>query len=189
LNQHGSFQLRAPTLADVDELALVHVTCWREAYTGLMDAKFLATLSIEKRATNWRNSMSDPEVFSCVATDKDVIIGFVSSGPARATVVKHADGEIYAIYLLQKYHHLGVGKQLFNLAVDDWKSRNGRALGLLVLDHNSSAISFYERQRMREILRVDCEIGGQKLKERLYFLDFGGAADRSLPAEVITKLA
>jgi ribosomal protein S18 acetylase RimI-like enzyme len=172
LNQHGSFQLRAPTLADVDELARVHVTCWREAYAGLMDAKFLASLSIEKRATNWRKSMSDP-VFSRVATDKDAIIGFVSSGPARETVVKHADGEIYAIYLAQKYHHLGVGKQLFNLAIDHWRGRNGHALGLLVLDHNSRATSFYERQKMREILRVDCEIGGQKLMERLYVRSLG----------------
>jgi ribosomal protein S18 acetylase RimI-like enzyme len=167
-----AIQYRAPELADVDSLAQVHVTCWREAYAGIVDAEYLATLSVETRAANWRKSLHDPEVFCCMAVDGDVVAGFISSGPARAAVSQQVDGEIYAIYLLQNYHQQGIGKHFFDLAIGDWKSRGGQGLGLLVLDDNIRAVRFYERQGMRDIGRVECEIGERKLMERLCVLHF-----------------
>jgi ribosomal protein S18 acetylase RimI-like enzyme len=160
---------RAPSASDIDEVARVHVRCWQEAYAGLMDAAFLAALSVEQRKAQWQRSINDPAVFKQLACDGARIVGFVSSGPMRET--QHADGEIYAIYVLASHHRKGIGRSLFDAAVADWQARGGQSLAINVFTANAPAIAFYEAMGCKKVADVICKIADFDMPESVYVLD------------------
>ena len=66
-------QIRLAHIDDAEGLARVHVDSWRVAYKGIVPDEHLASLSYEKRAGRWRESLSnaDSASFVYVAQDAD----------------------------------------------------------------------------------------------------------------------
>ena len=58
-----------PTLADVEEMARIHVQCWQESYVDLLPDEFLKNLSIDEKLGQWRKTVPDPQVFTRVARE------------------------------------------------------------------------------------------------------------------------
>jgi ribosomal protein S18 acetylase RimI-like enzyme len=135
--------IRAAALEEADVLAELHVRCWRETYAGIMPASYLANLKAADRVDMWRDLLAMPDRFIRVAGAQPC--GFVMSGPRRASMPDYADGEIYSIYLLQSAQGQGLGKVLFNAALQDWRGRGGQSLQLSVAAQNANARGFYER--------------------------------------------
>ena len=133
----------AATVEEADELAELHVRCWRETYAGIMPASYLANLKAADRVETWASLLVMPDRFVRVAGAEPC--GFVMSGPRRASMPDHADGEIYSIYLLQSAQGQGLGQMLFNAALQDWRGRGGQSVQLSVAAANSKARGFYER--------------------------------------------
>ena len=93
-------EIRSAAKADADEIARVHVTCWRETYAGLIPARVLASLDVGARALMWRKTIKSSRFDTFVVMDAaGRMVGFASCGPRRA-VPNTYDGEILAIYLL-----------------------------------------------------------------------------------------
>jgi ribosomal protein S18 acetylase RimI-like enzyme len=159
----------APRESDIPVYARLHVTCWQQAYAGLMDADFLEKLSVAAREEGWRKTLSDPDVFCRLAVDGGVPVGFVSCGPSR--LPQYADGEVYALYVLQSHQGKGIGRTLFQSALHSWKNRNGRSVVVCVISNNANAIAFYRRMSVRKIDEGDFELGGMRLKEDVMVLD------------------
>lgn len=53
--------------------------------------------------------------------------------------------EIERIYVLNAFHGKGVGKELFNKAIENAKNNNLHSIWLGVWEHNSKAITFYKK--------------------------------------------
>lgn len=158
--------IRAATMDEAETLADLHVRCWRETYAGIMPASYLDNLKAEDRVEMWRERLAMPDRFIRVAGAQPC--GFVISGPRRASMPDHADGEIYSIYLLQSAQGQGLGKDLFAAAQRDWLDRSGQALQLSVAAANAGARGFYERMGGVVVGEGSFQAECQKVPEVIY---------------------
>jgi ribosomal protein S18 acetylase RimI-like enzyme len=155
-----------PTLADVEEIAHVHVQCWQESYADLLPDEFLKNLSIDAKIEQWRQTASDPQVFKLVAREAGRIVGFVSCGSAREGAAKEADGEIFAIYILKAYHGRRIGRALVAAAARFWLSKGGRNLIVLSMAGNNQAAAFYEALGGVQVYEGSFEIAGTMIADQ-----------------------
>ena len=155
-----------PTLADVEEIARVHVQCWQESYADLLPDEFLRNMSVDAKIAQWRQTVSDPQVFKLVARDAGRIVGFVSCGSAREGAAKGADGEILAIYILKAYHGRRIGRTLIAAAARFWLSKGGRNLIVLSMAGNSRAAAFYEALGGVQVYEGSFEIAGTVIADK-----------------------
>ena len=128
---------------DAERLTDLHLDCWDDAYTGLIDQRFLdeRRTDVPSRVEKWRRILAENDN-TLVAEGPDGLIGFVSSGPGRDNDVD-TDTELWALYVRAGHWGEGVGYTLLETAIDD------RAAYLWVLHGNERAIRFYERQGFR----------------------------------------
>ena len=161
--------VRKATLEDASAIATVHVAAWKEAYRGIVADEVLDTLSIQRRTAQWVNSLSDeahPYHRAFVAEVIGQVVGFSNFG---APQIKDSgfDGELFAIYILQAAHKMGVGRGLVHAAVDAMRDLGYRSMMVWVLRDNP-ARGFYERLGGEYLYEKPIEIGGESLMEVAY---------------------
>ena len=120
--------------------AWVHWKSWQESYAGIVDAGYLAGLTLEgfeEKAFRWRDNIF-------VAKDGERVVGFVGYGEARG---EEGAGEVYALYVLEEYQHRGIGYALMRRALDELAGC--RVVYLWAFAENKKALSFYERVGFR----------------------------------------
>ena len=139
----GGWRLRPLRLEDCDELGRVHMAIWRDAYAGLMPADYLAGLSDERCAHNWRERTAEPAGAAgrtLVVVDRDGhLAGFGSAGPSRDEDAP-TEWELYAVNLVPQARGTGVADRLLDELVED------RAATLWVVEGNARARAFYARR-------------------------------------------
>jgi ribosomal protein S18 acetylase RimI-like enzyme len=136
-------KVRPATLADAYEIAKIHVQSWQEAYRQILPAEYLASLSIEKRAAIWHESLErdHPEVW--VAEFESTIVGWVALGECRDEVSPIDAGEVWAIYVSPSHWSRGVGRELWLTSRRRFTGRDHKVVTLWVLNQNVRAIRFY----------------------------------------------
>jgi len=144
-----TIRIRDAVEADVEGIASAHVQGWRESYKNFLTPEALAGLSVEERMQMWRRALAeaDPRAKLLVAeTDAGEIVGFTRGGPIRGKGAEllGAEGEIFAIYLLDKVKRQGIGRKLMAGVFDHLAAHGVRSVGLWVLKDNLSARRFYE---------------------------------------------
>ena len=164
--------IRKATLADVDGIARVHVQAWRESYRDLMPQAALDGLSVERRAAQWRGTLSDPNSPASVyvAVQDGAVCGFGSGGKTRWTGLA-TDGEISALYLLDAVKRRGVGRRLFRALIRRLAAQGFRSAGLWVLTEHVPARRFYEAMGGRSGERRTERRGELVLDEIAYLWD------------------
>ena len=145
--------IRPAVTTDIPRLAQVHIQSWLETYLGLIPDDINITL--ESRELQWQRTLANPRMMVFVAEVSGAVVGFCS----LAVAGKH--GEIYTLYLLKAHQGLGIGKQLFNSALEYAKSKGAKSQTLWVLADNPSR-KFYEHmggiledQRTEKIGKAD----------------------------------
>jgi len=135
--------IRRAEPADAEALAHLHVDVWDDAYTGLMPQGILddRRAKVDERVERWQGILAQT-LPTWVAEDRDGLIGFAGTGPARDNDMDDLL-ELYALYVRASYWGTGVGYAMFESVVGD------RAAYLWVLANNERAIHFYERQGFR----------------------------------------
>lgn len=116
--------------------AYVHWKSWQESYAGMVDADYLARMTLEscvEKAFLWRDNIF-------VAKDGERVVGFVGYGRARGV---EGAGEVFALYVLEEYQRRGVGYALVRRALDELA--DCRVFVLWALKENQKALRFYER--------------------------------------------
>ena len=97
--------------------------------------------------------------------DGERIVGFVSSGPSRSQQFGLA-GEVLALYLLRSEHGRGIGRRLWDAALDDLRERDLCPGFVWVLADNRAA-GFYRHLGAEEIGRRVCDIPGASHLEEI----------------------
>jgi GNAT superfamily N-acetyltransferase len=161
--------IRPATGADVGGIARVHVDSWRTTYQGILPDDYLATLTYERRESLWRKICARPVghrlVYVAEETPGD-IVGFASGGPERSGDPVYT-GEIYAIYLLQRWQGRGLGRRLIVRLVRRLRARGLTSLLIWVLADNPSC-RFYEALGGRLVRDKLETTGGVQLFEVAY---------------------
>lgn len=164
--------VRAPGLADVDELARINVATWQAAYDGIVPAERL-DMDIEDYRRSWHDNVTvgRPGVaFHLVEVD-GAVAGFAVAGPYRA---QHDGdpgddvtglGELYAIYVDPPRQAVGLGRALHEVAMSALAAGYVEA-AVWVLAENRLALAWYERQGWsRDSATRLFEAAGQQLPE------------------------
>ena len=162
--------IRKAHAADADTIARVHFDSSQTTYTGIVPDEILATKRpYEERRQYWRGFLSTPEPagFAHVAVDNDVqVIGFTSGGQEHSGG-KVYKGELYTIYLLERYHRRGLGRQLVEAATKELLHRGLASMLIWVLAANPSR-AFYVALGGQQVLERENMIWGIKLPEVAY---------------------
>ncbi|AZN41142.1 GNAT family N-acetyltransferase [Paenibacillus albus] len=161
-------QIREATIADAEQIAAVHVHSWQSTYRGIIADAYLDSLSVEQRRNNWlwtfKNKDAHDMIYVAVA-DNGRIVGFANGGGCREPE-RGYDGELYAIYLLQRYQRAGIGKQLFQQVMDALRNAAYSSMMLWVLADNPS-LTFYLAQGGQIMDQQLIRIGDEELPELL----------------------
>ena len=152
--------IRTARAEDAGPLALCHLACWREAYTGMVDPDRLGALlaAVDARTERWRSILGGDHG-TLLAEDRGEVVGFVSVGPARDEELDLTT-ELYAIYGRQAYWGRGLGHRLIMAALGDADSF------LWVFRENARARGFYARHGYRPdgVEKVEEHLGGVEIR-------------------------
>ncbi|XAS75717.1 GNAT family N-acetyltransferase [Dermatophilaceae bacterium Sec6.4] len=138
--------IRPCDVLDAEALTDLHLDVWEEAYAGLIPSNIFAARRSERRVRveRWRQIIASGSSRNLLIEDDHVVgrlLGFSSTGVGRdgpeTDLPAH---ELMALYVRADVYGRGVGYELLQAAL-------GRAGAYLwVLDGNTRAITFYERQ-------------------------------------------
>jgi len=157
-----------PTEADIPDLARVHVQSWQAAYAGLLDAAYLAGLSVEERCLSWQRILAAGESTTWVARDDaGRVQAFLSHGPSRDRDAPTDRGEIWALYAHPTAWGRGAGRALMDCALQALRAQSLASVGLWVLRGNQRGIRFYEAAGFAEVPGSvqRFELGGRPVEE------------------------
>ncbi len=158
------------TEKDIEGIVGVNIQSWRETYTGLMPQKLLDELSFERGLERRKHYMSLPDTNLFVAKDQqDMVVGYLDGGKSR--MLSQYDCEIYAFYLLKKYHRQGIGRKLFNAQLAYFKQQKYQSMYICVL-RESPTVEVYKALggRLSDI-KLDHEFGGVQMDISVFVWD------------------
>ena len=159
-------------LADARRVAQIHVQAWQAAYVGIVPDEYLASLSVDKRETMWREAIDKGAPELLVARVDGGVAGWVSFDASRDKNAAQGCGEVWALYVDPGHWSGGVGRALLQRARQRLTERGLRSISLWVLAANVRAIRFYETAGFT----LDAgsaqvfELGGRSVQELRYTL-------------------
>lgn len=166
-NLHHSITLRPAVLSDAPGIAKVHVDCWRTAYQGSVPQDHLDQLSYAKREQIWTSILErntpGHNLFVAV-TDDNRVVGLVDGGANRTPDMTSFEGEVNAIYLLEEFQNIGLGKKLFLRCLEQLTIDGFKSAVVWVLADNPTR-HFYARLGGELAGERIINIGGTDLKE------------------------
>lgn len=135
--------IRFATPADVARIAEIHVQTWRAAYRDIVPESVLASLSVDRRAEEWRRGIDSNPKLVLVAEHGGRIDGWVAVGRGRDEDAR-SDGEIYALYVSPERWQQGLGRALMQEGEEELWRRGVPRIVLWVLEQNDRARRFYD---------------------------------------------
>lgn len=139
------WSLRAPTVEDVEALALLHTATWRETYSGRVPDRWLGEEAVELRRRHWRSRLEHPLAGqrAIVAHRGPALVGFAVSGPPQSPEDPPSARELFMIYLARSAHGSGAGQAMLDEVLGDEPAY------LWVAKENPRAQRFYARNGFR----------------------------------------
>lgn len=161
--------IRQAKIVDAQAIAEIHVASWQSAYAGIMPASLLADLSVDKRASSWRDALESGRIRVALAFTEGHLAGWVAYGKCRDADKDASWGEIEAIYLHPSRYGQGIGALLMKHASASLGQMGYRHVSLWVLTSNGRARTFYERAGFTADNQIkEFEVGGSVLCEMRY---------------------
>ena len=168
--------IRPATPNDAQSIARIRVQGWRFAYQGLISQDYLDSLSVAEdtermrgylsqfpqnsplsRSASVQGSSDGAKRSFMLAVRDDAVLGFCrfSAAPDNADRVERAtpggtmNGRLHSLYIDPDSLGQSIGHTLMNHALSTFAAWGCEHANLWVLEGNSRAISFYERQGWR----------------------------------------
>ena len=152
---------------DAPAIARVHIDTWRDAYRGIVSEGFLARMCYNRTESMVMDRILNEGSIGVVAEDViDGIVGFGAGGPERTGDPHHA-GEIYALYVLPRHQHRGIGRGIIQALVQRLNVLGISSLLVWVLERNPCRF-FYEGIGGVRELRRWIKIGDEAFEEIAY---------------------
>ena len=166
--------IRLAKLEDAYQIAETQVASWKTTYAGQIPQAYLNELSVPKREAIWSQVLTDTNQRVLVAEKSGEIVGFSNFGPCRDSDQLSGVGELYAIYLIEKFKRRGIGHELWSQTSDLMLKLGYREVTLWVLNTNKQACNFYEKLGFKlDSTQKQDKIGGQTVVELRYRLRLG----------------
>ena len=155
---------RAAPKDDPEAIGELYAQSWKSAYRGIVPDEYLDSLSGKR----WSSFISSSDFEAYVLLLGGAYAGTASVCPGRDEK-KPGWGEIVSIYLLPEHFGKGCGKPLLAAALRALSEKGYKNIYLWVLEKNSRARRFYEKNGFAETAdRTETMICGRKLTEIRY---------------------
>ena len=151
------FKIRKATPGDIPALANLHVETFNETHGISLNGP-----TYELRLLQWQQAFLDNDVtWFCfvIENSNSSLIGFAKGQPYNQIDLSEFSGELNKIYLLRKYHKLGLGRQLICSVAHEFL-RQGITSMLLFGDANNPSNRFYERMGGEKLFAKNGEFHG-----------------------------
>lgn len=137
---NSSLTVREPQEGDAAQIAQVHVTAWKQAYSGLLPERFWDDQALANRIQLWTDVIADDDHRSCarVAELAGKIIGIAMAGVPRDDDVDGAT-ELFLMYLLAEHYGSGAADALLHEVLGE------ESASLWVFAENARAQAFYRK--------------------------------------------
>jgi ribosomal protein S18 acetylase RimI-like enzyme len=135
--------IRKAITEDANGKGYVHYKSWIETYTGLFPDEIMEKITLKRSV---KLAKEHPEN-TYVAIWDQKIVGFACYIESRDTDLKNA-GEIMAIYILNDFKNMGIGKALMKVCYKELSNFN--SITVWVLESNEKAIGFYESEGFKK---------------------------------------
>ncbi len=163
--------IRKLTKEDIPLYHRLITTVWNETYPGIINDTFLKSLYKNEQARiELDQSMFDDKYNqTLVLEENNEIIGFVRYGKSDDELYPNT-GEIFALYVLQKYHSKGYGKQLVQSSIQELikLNYNNMVIGCISLNPSNE---FYKH--IGGVLKSTRTLNktGDNLTENIYYFE------------------
>jgi len=149
--------IRHANSADASAIVYINHQTWRSAYQKILPSTVFdqRDQTIPDKIERLTKQLKEKSAHMLVAEFEDRLVGFVSYGASRSD---HADGEIYAIYLLDSHQRHGLGRQLFLAAAQALNDMGFKDCIVWCLSDNPS-YSFYKSFSERNLITGSVTIG------------------------------
>ena len=138
----GDLVLREAIIADLHQLAELHVRTFNETHVG----PFGSGPTFATREWQWREKLLEADATHFVLvleTPSRQLVGFIWCHPTNDDPVWAA--RLNKIYLLREYQRRGLGKRMVAAAVDRLLAHDLRSMALFTEVDNEPACSFYDQ--------------------------------------------
>jgi len=138
--------VRRAAVADVEQMARVHIAASRRAYAGLIPDRALDAIGSDERARRWAESlaMAGPDETILVGASEGRIAGLGHCGPQRTPTLRFP-GEFFCVYVAPEAQQQGVGTALMIAMARFLVDRGMVGASLWVARDNLPARRFYAR--------------------------------------------
>ncbi len=133
--------MRLATVKDAEMLGKLYYECWMETLPNVIDPKDYVAITEEDAIAYFRKIKCNDTI---IAYFMDEPIGFCSFGKCRDEDVMFVSGELYKLYVLQKYQHNGFGRRLVHEAVRFLRREDYSQVVVWTLTDNADTIAFYD---------------------------------------------
>lgn len=137
--------IRPANLVDTENMARTLIASWQWAYRSILPDDFLDSMSLEYETENMRKKLSYPGWNFWVAEKETDIIGIIGCSPPHQENMP-APLRVCSFYLHPASARQGIGAQLWNSLADHARSLHIPTLYLMVMQSNTIARGFYEKQ-------------------------------------------
>ena len=140
---------------DIPQVVDIQISGWRTAYKGIIDDEYLENMNYEERIKMRQKDYK--EIGFIVAEHDNEVVGFCryTDNMEKTPETPEVDCELRALYVKPELKHNGIGKKMFQYAVNEFKNIGKTKMVLWCLKDNVLARKFYEK------------MGGIIIKERL----------------------
>lgn len=146
----GEARVRAAAPVDAETLGDVSGRAWEATYRGMIPDAALDEW-IDTAHQSWRDAFSGQAAetpWRCWVADRSgTVVGYATTSPARDNWLTPPEGagELTNLYLEPEAIGTGLGRMLYQHAVDDLRRRGFDPLVVWAFRDNGRAIRFYER--------------------------------------------
>jgi ribosomal protein S18 acetylase RimI-like enzyme len=131
---------------DFKILGKIYSRSWKVAYKNIIPDEILDNITYEKRAIIFERALNEKrdEEYAIIYKN-DIAVGSICFGKCRDLDLDNSFGEIWGIYLLPEFWNLGIGSELIRWGINELRNMGYSNVALWVLEDNTNAIKFYEK--------------------------------------------
>ena len=130
-------KIRRATPSDLKDIAAIHVESWKDAYSGVMPAEFMAGQIDRDLAQHWREIGIQNQDIVWVA-EEDSLVGFVAVWCRPIPFIDN-------LHVRPSHRSKKIGSALMNAAAKELFKKGYNSAYLWVFESNEKAIRLYER--------------------------------------------
>ena len=140
---------------DIPQVVDIQINGWREAYKGIIVDEYLENMNREEKIKMRQNDYMENRFI--VAELNNEVVGFCryTDNLSKTPETPEADCELISLYVKPELKHNGIGRKMFEYAINEFKNLGKSKMIIGCLKDNKLSRKFYEK------------MGGKIIKERL----------------------